>query len=72
MTVPNEAFSMLQNGGMYVMAMFMFLVLVFAPLVYIAVLSKGNSHTRLVKVINAFTELVTAWRTKTRRKTTAD
>lgn len=69
MTVPDEVFSMLQNGGMYVMVMFMFLVLVFAPLIYIAVLGKGSSHNRLVKILRAFTELVSAWRTpKTRRR----
>ena len=69
MTVPHEVFSMLQNGGMYVMVMFMLLVLVFAPLIYIAVLGKGSSHNRLVKILRAFTELVSAWRApKTRRR----
>ena len=62
MTVPDEAFSMLQNGGLYLVTAFTILVLVFAPLVYIVVLSNGPSQNRLVKIINALTDLVAALR----------
>jgi hypothetical protein len=69
MTVPDGFFPMLQNGGLYVMAAFICLVLVFAPLIYIAVLSSGSAHNRLVEIIKAFTGLVAAYRKpKTRRK----
>lgn len=66
MTVPDGLFPMLQNGGLGAMFVFMFVVLVFAPLIYAAVLGKGPSHRRLVNVIDAFTRLVAA--SKTRRK----
>jgi hypothetical protein len=66
MTVPDGFFPMLQNGGLGAMFMFVFVVLIFAPLIYAAVLGKGPSHRRLVNVIDAFARLVAA--SKTRRK----
>lgn len=73
MPVPDGVFSMLQNGGLYAMFMFMFVVLVFAPLIYVAVLSRGPSHNRLVEVIDAFSRFVTALKKpKTRRRQPRD
>jgi uncharacterized paraquat-inducible protein A len=58
MTVPDEAFTMLQNGGFYAMVALVFIVVIFAPLIYIVVLTKGAAHDRLVKIIDAFGRLI--------------
>lgn len=62
MRVPDELFPVLQNGGIGIMFVFIFVVVVFAPLIYIAVLGKGKSESRLVSVIDAFTRFVAATR----------
>lgn len=58
MTVTDGAFTVLQNGGFYAMVAIVFIVLIFAPLIYIVVLSKGAEHDRLVKIIDAFGRLI--------------
>jgi hypothetical protein len=58
MTVPDTLVSLLQNGGTCLMVVLVLIILVFAPLVYLVVLSDGPAHTRLVDVMDAFGRLI--------------
>lgn len=68
MTVPEVFSSALQNGGLLLIATFLIPVILFTPLVYLAVLTNGASHKRLVKIIRAVSGLITALKTTTRHR----
>lgn len=68
MPVPEVFFSALQNGGFMLVVTLLIPVVLFTPLIYVAVLTDGASHKRLVKIIRAVSGMITALKTTTRHK----